>query len=184
VAFAIISLVQSFAQETISPSVANAQLLTEVVPAVMWVLRTELRREQPSQLALPHLRLLMCLSKHPGASLSELAEFLGLLPSSTSKLVDHLVLRDLVTRQVAPDDRRRAVLALTAFGNETLEDAHCKIRAHLAERLAVLSESENALITQALLLLRDTLLPDGALVIGDARTCSSHHTSSESESEG
>jgi DNA-binding MarR family transcriptional regulator len=74
-----------------------------------------------ADLTVPQLRVLVILSAHPGASLSAVAEDLGVNPSNASRTCEQLVRRGLVTRQAQPDDRRRVALDLSASGRLMIE---------------------------------------------------------------
>src|SRR6266536_982420 len=103
---------------TKSFSTANecAGELLEVVPLIMRYIRIEMRRSRGSDLTVPQFRTLAFLTTNEGASLSSLADHIGLTLPSASKLVDGLVERKLVQRKTCPDDRRRMTLLLTGSG--------------------------------------------------------------------
>lgn len=100
-------------------------------------------------LTVAQFRTLLHLQRHPGTSLSEVAEFLGLTLPSASKLVDRLVTDKSVSRRVARD-RRRVQLRLTERGQTALEQARLEARAQLSESLKILSSEELATISAAL----------------------------------
>ena len=131
-----------------------ALLLADIVPLVMRAIRDEMRSRRSPDLSLPQFRALLYIRRHPGTSLSDLAEHIGLTLPSISKMIDRLESRDLVTRRGAPDDRRRVCLELTALGKSTLQSASDSTREHLAERLSTLSPEERATIMQAMNSLR------------------------------
>ncbi len=131
-----------------------ARAILDVVPLVMRTLRTEMRQYRATDLTVPQFRTLGFLGRQPGASLSALAEHIGLTLPAVSTLVDGLVERKLVTRSRPPDDRRRITLTLTDQGQATLEVTHAAAEARLADRLAVLSAGERQLVVQALEALR------------------------------
>jgi DNA-binding MarR family transcriptional regulator len=54
-------------------------------------------------------------------SIRDLAEQLQVRHHSTVGIVDQLVSRDAIVRQVAPDDRRKILLTLTEKGEEIVE---------------------------------------------------------------
>jgi len=54
-------------------------------------------------------------------SIRDLAEQLQVRHHSTVGIVDQLVLRQAVVREVSPDDRRKILLALTAKGEEMVQ---------------------------------------------------------------
>ncbi len=132
-----------------SPDECARQTL-EVVPMVMRAIRTEIRSHRGSELSVPQFRVLIFLNRHAGASLSEIAEHLGLTLPSTSKLIDGLVARHMVTRQMDPEDRRRVPLVLTTLGRSSMQSAYQATESRLAERLVVLPASERRLIIEAM----------------------------------
>jgi DNA-binding MarR family transcriptional regulator len=64
-----------------------------------------------------------------GASAVELARWLGLSKQAVSQLLDTLVLRGYITREVDPDDRRRMVLALSERGRAAAEVTRDEVEA-------------------------------------------------------
>ncbi|MBI4305401.1 MAG: MarR family transcriptional regulator [Chloroflexi bacterium] len=131
-----------------SSSDCAAQLL-EVTPLVMRRIRGEMRRRTMPGLSIAQFRALNYLSRHPGASLSELAEFLGLTPPSASKLVQKLVMQRVIARRVGRD-RRRVRLSVTRQGRTALDVARLETRQQLAASLESLSERELAIVSAGL----------------------------------
>jgi DNA-binding MarR family transcriptional regulator len=74
-----------------------------------------------AQLTGPQLRVLVILAAHDGASLSTVADDLGVNPSNASRTVEQLVQRGLVRRGADPADRRRVVLRLARPGTRLLD---------------------------------------------------------------
>ena len=147
---------------TTSPDVC-AQEVLEVVPLVMRAIRAEMRHHRTADLSVPQFRALAFINGHVDASLSDVAEHIGLTLPSMSKIVDGLVARKLVTRQTAPEDRRRMTLALTARGQSALQASREATRACLAEDLARLTERERETIKQAMCSLRPVFTPPGEM---------------------
>jgi DNA-binding MarR family transcriptional regulator len=145
---------------TTSPD-ACAQEILEVVPAVMRTIRAELRRHRTADLSVPQFRTLAFIDRNADASLSDVAEHIGLTLPSISKIVEGLVTRKLVTRQTHRTDRRRMTLTLTARGQTALQSSRAATRACLAEDLAALSDRQREMITQALEILRPAFTPQG-----------------------
>ena len=116
--------------------------LLETVPLVMRTLRTEMRHGRQHDLSVPQFRTLAFVHREPGASLTALAEHLGLTPASTSKMVDALVERQLLTRSTAEEDRRRIELNLTPAGLKVWQTAFEQTRASFAQRLSQLPEAD------------------------------------------
>lgn len=136
-----------------SDAEACATLVLDVVPLVMRAIRCEMRRHRAG-LSVPQFRALTFLQTAAGASLSDVAEHVGLTLPSMSKLIDGLVARNLVARQTSPADRRCVTLSLTPTGVATLEAARQATRARLAELLQVLAADDRAAVVQALHALR------------------------------
>ncbi|MGA9756486.1 MAG: MarR family transcriptional regulator [Desulfobaccales bacterium] len=132
-----------------SPDECARQVL-EAVPMVMRAIRTEMRSHRGSDLSVPQFRVLVFLNRHEGASLSDIAEHLGLTLPSMSKMIDGLVARNLVTRQMDLKDRRRVTLVLTALGRREMQSAYEASESRLAERLAVLTASDRRTIIKAM----------------------------------
>ena len=145
---------------TTSPD-ACAQEILEVVPVVMRTIRAELRRHRTADLSIPQFRTLAFIDRNADASLSDVAEHIGLTLPSMSKIVDGLVTRKLVTRQTARDDRRRMTLALTTRGQTALQLSREATRACLAEDLAALSDRQRTTIAQAMEILRPVFTAQG-----------------------
>ena len=92
-------------------------------------IRADMRTQPGLDLSVPQFRTLLFLRRHPSASLSEVAEHIGLTLPSISKMVDRLDGRDLLARMAAPNDRRRICLDLTPLGSSTLPSSTCAARA-------------------------------------------------------
>jgi DNA-binding MarR family transcriptional regulator len=127
-----------------------AQQILEAVPMVMAAIRTEMRSHRGSDLSVPKFRVLIFLNRHEGASLSAIAEHLGLTLPSMSKMIDGLVARNMVTRQTDPEDRRRVTLVPTALGRTAMQSPYKATESWLAERLAALPASERRTILKAM----------------------------------
>jgi DNA-binding MarR family transcriptional regulator len=117
-------------------------------------LRADARQHRPAKLSISQFRGLAYLNAHPDVSLSEVADYLGLTPPSTSKLMDELVRRKLVSRRTAPRDRRRAMLRVTARGRTSLGSAFDATQAGLARLLTPLSAEERSLVVRAMALVQ------------------------------
>ena len=140
-----------------SPDESARQIL-EVVPMVMRAIRTEMRSHRGSDLSVPKFRVLIFLNRHAGASLSDIAEHLGLTLPSMSKMIDGLVARNMVTRQMDTKDRRRVTLVLTALGRRAMQSAYNATESRLAERLVVLPASERGIIIKSMQVLESIFM--------------------------
>ena len=131
-----------------------AHEVLEVVPLAMRVIRKKLREHGTQLLSVPQFRTLSFISRNEGASLSEVAEHIGLTLPSMSTLVDGLVTRNFVVRSTHQDDRRRMDLTLTERGETTLQSARKETQEYLKQRLTGLSESERTTVVKGMRILR------------------------------
>jgi DNA-binding MarR family transcriptional regulator len=155
--------------DVLAPDVECAAMLMDVVPLVMRRIRLEMRSQRMPSLSVPQFRALIYLRANEGASLSELADYVGLELPSMSKAVDVLVVRGLVVRRGLPDDRRYVSLRLSARGQIQLERARRITEAHLMEALGVLSSAQQAKIVEALQELRLVFAPERAAAPKEGR---------------
>ncbi|MDH7602424.1 MAG: MarR family transcriptional regulator [Armatimonadota bacterium] len=126
----------------------------ETISAVHRAIRREMRRARPGEISMQQFRALGIIAHHPGASLSLVAQHLGLTTASVSRLVDGLVKSGLVDRADAPEDRRKLVLTLTEKGLAVLETTKSSALGRLARMLMQLSESELSAVSEAMAALR------------------------------
>jgi DNA-binding MarR family transcriptional regulator len=131
---------------------AAAELM-EAMPAIMQFMRTEMRSQREPSLSVPQFRVLAFLSRHPNASLSEVADHIGITRASASAMVDRLVQRDLVDRQEDPSERRHIMLKLTLTGSDLLESMRNSTRQTIAGLLNKLTPEELNYISAGLVLL-------------------------------
>lgn len=131
-----------------------ARELLDVVPAVMQVIRSEIRSQRGHELSVLQVRSLAFLYQNPGATLSAVAEHVGLTLSSMSTQITKLVQRDLVERNESPHDRRFVTLQLTARGVATLEAVRSQARSSLAARCEQWTDDERLIVLQAMEILR------------------------------
>ncbi len=93
-----------------------ARELLEVVPVIVKDIRSEMRSRRSPDLTVPQFRTLAFVDRNKGTSLSAVANHMGLTLPSTSKLVDGLLARGMLTREDNPADRRRVKLGVTNHG--------------------------------------------------------------------
>ena len=135
-----------------------AQVLT-TVPVIMRIIRSEMHSRRPAGLSSPQFRALGFLYRHGGASLSQVAERQGLALPTVSKMIDTLVKRGFVLRDVSATDRRCVVLKLTSAGRSAYDSANRYAQARLAEDLKALSPSEREDVARSMRALRRIYMP-------------------------
>ncbi|WP_227999867.1 MarR family winged helix-turn-helix transcriptional regulator [Mycolicibacterium sp. P1-5] len=82
--------------------------------------------EVEKRVGLPTLRALQSLQRLGPSLVTELGEDLDLVPSSASRLSDRLADAGLITRSVAPHNRRATILELTDAGQAILDEVVAK----------------------------------------------------------
>jgi DNA-binding MarR family transcriptional regulator len=127
-----------------------ASTLVEVIPLVMRAIRSHMRANRAQDLSVPQYRALGFVVRHPGASLSQVAEHQGLTLGAASRLVDGLVTRGLVERRASTRDRRFVTLHVLPSGASTLAQARQRTEQALAAMLAALPPSEQETILRSM----------------------------------
>jgi DNA-binding MarR family transcriptional regulator len=132
-----------------------AAKVMETIPLVMRFIRADMRANSAACLSIPQLRSLAFLNRSPGASLSDLADHLGVTCATASATVERLVQRNLVQRIDDPQERRRVILNLTEEGRYHLKQSQDQTRAHIAELLESLTHEQIAHIEEGLAFLKN-----------------------------
>ena len=130
-----------------------ARELMDITPKIIQTIRFEMRRGHGVNLSIPQFRSLRFIKSNPDASLSDLANHLGLTFPSVSKPVDGLVKNGLMSRQESITDRRRLTLLLTLSGESIINSARANAQINVAKILSNLSTEELSTIHKALELL-------------------------------
>jgi MarR family transcriptional regulator for hemolysin len=136
-----------------NPEEAASELL-EVVPAVMKEIRSEMRSQRSPDLTVPQFRALAFIDRNKGASLSAVADHMGLTLPSTSRLVDVLITRRLLTREDNPADRRRVKLGVTSRGLTILGNSRRGTLDYLAKKLSGASAPDRKVIVEGMTAIR------------------------------
>ncbi|MBD2211104.1 MarR family transcriptional regulator [Calothrix sp. FACHB-156] len=137
------------------PTEECAARVMETVPLLMRFIRADMRSHNAESLSIPQLRSLAFLNRNPGASLSEVAEHLGVTCATASTTIERLVQRDLVQRTDHPQERRRIVLNLTESGKFLLLQSQATTRAHIVDILDALTPEQISQIEAGLTLLKN-----------------------------
>ncbi|MBD2206733.1 MarR family transcriptional regulator [Calothrix sp. FACHB-1219] len=137
------------------PTEECAARVMETVPLLMRFIRADMRSHNAESLSIPQLRSLAFLNRNPGASLSEVAEHLGVTCATASTTIERLVQRNLVERNDHPQERRRIVLNLTEAGTMLLKQSQATTRAHIADILDSLTPEQVSNLEEGLTLLKN-----------------------------
>jgi DNA-binding MarR family transcriptional regulator len=136
-----------------------AARLMETIPMVMRVIRADMRAQGASTMSVPQFRALAFLDRNPGASLSEVAEHVGVTRATASATIERLVQRNFVHRCHDPQERRRVVLSLTEAGQHHLQQAREQTRSHIADLFKNLTEEQILQVEEGLTLLKQVFEP-------------------------
>ena len=134
------------------PERVAAEILAVWPFGTRW-LRGHIRAHEPSW-SLPQLHALGYVRSNPGASLSDLAGYLGIGLPTASTLVSRLVNTGYLHREEDPTERRRVLLSLTEHGQGRFDGALERARQELAAQLAELPERDLAKVTVVMARLR------------------------------
>lgn len=135
-----------------------ARALLEITPAIVQAIRVRMRAARLHELSVPQFRTLAFIGRHPGCSLSDAAEFIGLTLPSMSVLINGLVEAGLVLRQTSLLDRRRVTLNLTGTGASVYAHALEGTLAWLSQQLEPLPEADKQTVLRAMEILRPQFL--------------------------
>lgn len=94
-----------------------------------------------------------------GMSMGEIGEKTLITKGTLTGVIDRLIQKELVTREVDRDNRRQVIVQLTAQGEQVFEQSFPAHIAHLKERFECLEPSELAALTKLLDQLKQALQP-------------------------
>jgi DNA-binding MarR family transcriptional regulator len=143
--------------------------LLEAVPLIMRSIRSKMRDLRDSDTSVPQFRILAYIGRHPGASLSDVANHVGITPPSASHFVDDLVSKRLAKRKTNPRDRRHIVLALTPSGKAKMQKVRKAARTHLAGRLNAIPPAQRQNFVKSMQVLHKIF---GSEKLKNGRCCS------------
>jgi DNA-binding MarR family transcriptional regulator len=133
----------------VSPEDCAHELL-EVIPLAMRDIRAQIRSSRRADLTMPQFRVLSFVDRNEGASLTEVAEHMGLTLPTMSKLIDDLFKKGLVQRMDQPVDRRRIKLVVTSLGVTIMETSRQGALTYLSKQLETVSAIDRGVIVEAM----------------------------------
>lgn len=128
----------SVAPQTDSDYAAALERATRGLLALNVVVLEEIEK----RVGLPTLRALQSLQRLGPSLVTELGGDLDLVPSSASRLSDRLAEAGLITRAIAPHNRRATILELTDAGRAVLDEVVAARVAHFGTVTAQMSRTE------------------------------------------
>ena len=135
---------------------ACAAEVLEVLPAVMNALRSGMRNHIGEGLSVPQFRCLQFVEATAGASITEVATFLGVSLATASAMVDRLVRAGYVLASTSAEDRRRSRLHISVSGRSLLRRMRRGAQRELAGALGSRSAAELSDLLDGFAVLRAT----------------------------
>lgn len=102
------------------------------------------------EVTLPQFRALVLLDARGAMTVAELAEQLGVVPSTASRMCDRLVAKKLVRRALDRTNRRRVRLTLSAAGRELIAASTKRRRQQIGRLLKTIPLREQDRLATAL----------------------------------
>ncbi|HZE38090.1 MAG TPA: MarR family transcriptional regulator [Stackebrandtia sp.] len=99
---------------------------------------------------LPQYRMLVVLSTRDSAKLVDLADQLGVNPSTATRMITRLIKADLVVQEVNPDNRRERVIRLKPAGRRLVDDVTSHRRAEIAAIITRMPSAQRGALAEAL----------------------------------
>ncbi len=145
---------------------ALARQLLSILPLVMRTMASDMRRQgcllPPTHFALPAM-----LAHHP-RTMGELAERMGVSAPTMSNLIAGMARRGWVVRREDPDDRRVALIELTAGGRRSLQRHQLLAERRVAHLLAALPPHKRADLRSGLVALHEAFEISASREAGEA----------------
>jgi DNA-binding MarR family transcriptional regulator len=126
----------------------------DAVPPVIWFIRREMRAYRKG-LSLQQFRALAMIHRRPSASLSAVADHLGVSLPTASRVVNGLVEQGLLARKPCAEDRRQLSLAIAPAGQTVLHTAWSATQNRLSDQMRSLSPVQRRAIAQAMQALKE-----------------------------
>ena len=139
-----------------------AKRLLETIPLLMARLRTEMRSSVPSDLSVPHFRILGSIMR--GKTLiNEIAQYHGVSQPSMSRSVNSLVKRGFILRGHEAADRRQSPLVLTKKGRKLFHKIKAAAENRLSKKISLLDSRRRNALLQGLDELESLFIVDGTV---------------------
>ncbi|MBK5231457.1 MAG: MarR family transcriptional regulator [Thermoleophilia bacterium] len=146
-------------RQTTEESVIHAGNEGSAVVLRLAITRTarRLRQEVGSDLSPTALAALASIERHAPLTPTGLAEIEGVKRPTATRVINHLIERELIERLPDPNDGRSCHLTLTTAGSDYLAEARSRKSAYLARLLNSLPADDVATLERAAIILEDAL---------------------------
>ncbi len=127
-----------------------AELAALLRPSLLRLTRVIRNQRVDISVTLTQLSAMSTVHNHGPMSAGELASCERVQPPSMTKVLANLEERGLVRREPHPQDRRQAIIAITAEGVRLLDEERRSRDAWLSQRLVRLTSDERALLRRVI----------------------------------
>jgi DNA-binding MarR family transcriptional regulator len=135
------------------PTTSSADAVTDAVLTASRLLVAVSARSIASveeTITLPRFRLLVVLSTQRTVKLMEVAERLGVAPSTATRMIDRLIAAGLVSRETNPNSRREVILTLSPAGAAVVRQVTQRRRREIARIVGRMPEQQRHGLVEAL----------------------------------
>lgn len=102
------------------------------------------------QVTLPQFRTLVLLDTHAAMTVAQLADELGVVPSTATRMCDRLVAKKLIRRSLDRSNRRQMSLSLLAAGRALIEASTGRRKHEIARLLATIPAEDQTRLADSL----------------------------------
>jgi DNA-binding MarR family transcriptional regulator len=102
------------------------------------------------EVTLPQFRALVLLEQHETLTVAQLADELGVVPSTASRMCDRLVAKKLIRRSVDPANRRQVSLRLQQAGHTLIDGSTRRRKQEIARLLRHISRDDQDRLAESL----------------------------------
>jgi DNA-binding MarR family transcriptional regulator len=95
-----------------------------------------------ADVTLPQFRALVLLDANGTMSVAQLAEAMGVVPSTATRMCDRLVAKKLIRREIDQNNRRQMLLSLHAKGEELLAESTRRRKQQISRLLRAIPPAE------------------------------------------
>jgi DNA-binding MarR family transcriptional regulator len=103
-----------------------------------------------ADVTLPQFRALVLLDANGTMSVAQLAEAMGVVPSTATRMCDRLVAKKLIRREVDRSNRRQMLLSLHAKGEELLAESTRRRKQEISRLLRAIPAAEQHRLAESL----------------------------------
>lgn len=128
------------------PSISQVEELRAAIDAIVRIFKIvdDVAIADGLKLNPTDVQALLFIRRHDRCIASQLADFLGVVPTTNSAVIDRLVRRELVIRNRTESNRRIVQLSLTNHGHKAADAIIEEQRSHCTQMLDLLDPEERS----------------------------------------